>query len=381
METVSSENITNEFLAFNQSQWTSNGSNIYLMSSVGIGTSLPRATLDVYGTINAFAINANIVLGNIISEVNIYSVNSVSASNLFGNLYGSNLVAALNIYASNAVSASNLFGNLYGSNLVAALNIYASNAVSASNLFGNIVGSNIVSASNVYGNLYGSNLVSALNVYASNGVVASNLFGNIVGSNLVSALNVYASNAIVASNIFGNVVGSNTISSSNVLIASGLPSSVVLGSNVFVFSNAYGFSNVILMNSTGQIGIGTTSATTTLQVNGQISSFGKSGFGVCAPLVARQGVSGGSNWNPSGGAQANFNITSGAVQMQAGSNTMPASPTTITFPVAYTNNPIVLVTAYSTTASSNPWVSAITASNFAVTWTNFGTFEWIAIGI
>ena len=314
METVSSENITNEFLAFNQSQWTSNGSNIYLMSSVGIGTSLPRATLDVYGSINAFAINANIVLGNIISEVNIYSVNSVSASNLFGNLYG-------------------------------------------------------------------SNLVSALNVYASNGVVASNLFGNIVGSNLVSALNVYASNAIVASNIFGNVVGSNTISSSNVLIASGLPSSVVLGSNVFVFSNAYGFSNVILMNSTGQIGIGTTSATTTLQVNGQISSFGKSGFGVCAPLVARQGVSGGSNWNPSGGAQANFNITSGAVQMQAGSNTMPASPTTITFPVAYTNNPIVLVTAYSTTASSNPWVSAITASNFAVTWTNFGTFEWIAIGI
>lgn len=258
METVSSENITNEFLAFNQSQWTSNGSNIYLMSSVGIGTSLPRATLDVYGTINAFAI---------------------------------------------------------------------------------------------------------------------------VGSNLVSALNVYASNAMVASNIFGNVVGSNTISSSNVLIASGLPSSVVLGSNVFVFSNAYGFSNVILMNSTGQIGIGTTSATTTLQVNGQISSFGKSGFGVCAPLVARQGVSGGSNWNPSGGAQANFNITSGAVQMQAGSNTMPASPTTITFPVAYTNNPIVLVTAYSTTASSNPWVSAITASNFAVTWTNFGTFEWIAIGI
>ena len=261
---------------------------------------------------------------------------------------------------SNIVSASNVYGNLYGSNLVSALNVYASNAVVASNHFGNI---------------FGSNLVSALNVYASNGVVASNLFGNIVGSNLVSALNVYASN------LFGNIVGSNTISSSNVLIASGLPSSVVLGSNVFVFSNAYGFSNVILMNSTGQIGIGTTSVTTSLQVNGQISSFGKSGFGVCAPLVARQGVSGGSNWNPSGGAQANFNLTSGAVQMQVGSNTMPASPTTITFPVAYTNNPIVLITAYSTTASSNPWVSAITASNFVVTWTNFGTFEWIAIGI
>ena len=350
MEPLSSENITNEFLYINQSQWISNGSNIVFQTgSVGIGTSLPRATLDVYGSINAFAINANIVLGNIISEVNIYSVNSVSASNLFGNLYGSNLIRALNVCASNAVSASNLFGN--------------------------IVGSNIVSASNVYGNLYGSNLVSALNVYASNGVVASNLFGNIVGSNLVSALNVYASN------LFGNIVGSNTISSSNVLIASGLPSSVVLGSNVFVFSNAYGFSNVILMNSTGQIGIGTTSVTTSLQVNGQISSFGKSGFGVCAPLVARQGVSGGSNWNPSGGAQANFNLTSGAVQMQVGSNTMPASPTTITFPVAYTNNPIVLITAYSTTASSNPWVSAITASNFVVTWTNFGTFEWIAIGI
>ena len=294
MEPLTSENITNEFLYINQSQWISNGSNIVFQTgSVGIGTSLPRANLDVYGSINALAVNT----------------------------------------------------------------------------------------SNIYGPIVGSNLVSALNVYASNAVSASNLFGNLVGSNLVSALNVYASNAVSASNLFGNLVGSNTISSSNILIASGLPSSIVLGSNVFVFSNAYGFSNVILMNSTGQVGIGTTSATTTLQVNGQISSFGKSGFGVCPPLVARQGVAGGTNWNPYGGTQGNFNLTSGSVQMQAGSNTMPASPTTITFPVAYTNNPIVLITAYSTTASSNPWVSAITTSSFNVTWTNFGTFEWIAIGI
>jgi hypothetical protein len=138
-------------------------------------------------------------------------------------------------------------------------------------------------------------------------------------------------------------------------------------------------SNIVFQ--TGSVGIGTVSPATTLQVNGQISSLGKSGFGVCAPLVARQGVSGGTNWNPYGGAQGNFNLISGVVQMQAGSNTMPASPTTITFPVTYTNNPIVLITAYSTTASSNPWVSAITTSTFSVTWTNFGTFEWIAIGI
>ena len=129
----------------------------------------------------------------------------------------------------------------------------------------------------------------------------------------------------------------------------------------------------------GNVGIGTSSSLNTLlQVNGQISALGKAGYGVCPPIVYRQGGST-TNWNTSG--TTNYTLTSGAVQMQAGTITMTASPTTITFPTAYTNNPIVLITAYTTTATTNPWVSAITTTTFSVTWTNFGTIEWIAIGI
>jgi len=44
----------------------------------------------------------------------------------------------------------------------------------------------------------------------------------------------------------------------NILVASGLSTSIVQGSNVAVFSNASGFSNVFIINSLGQVGIGST---------------------------------------------------------------------------------------------------------------------------
>jgi Concanavalin A-like lectin/glucanases superfamily len=69
----------------------------------------------------------------------------------------------------------------------------------------------------------------------------------------------------MSSNIFSNIYVSGGLYAQtglnvtgNILVASGLSTSIVQGSNVAVFSNASGFSNVFIINSLGQVGIGST---------------------------------------------------------------------------------------------------------------------------
>lgn len=271
MDSITSENITNEFLAFNQSQWTSNGSNIYLNSSVGIGTSLPRANLDVYGSINALSAN----FGTVYTGGTVFSSLNVSGNaNIVGNLTVSNLIVTgnyvnvvSNTQFSNAVTINNAgtstalrvhqlesvpthtnnvaefwdyqtlallingdgnvgihttlinpyaFAVVGTSNIdyINTINVYSSNAVAASNLYGNVVGSNTVSASGLYGPVIGSNTVSA-----------SGLYGPVVGANTISGTTISGSilygqlagsNTIVGSTIYGQIAGSNTISASTI---------------------------------------------------------------------------------------------------------------------------------------------------------------------
>jgi hypothetical protein len=129
------------------------------------------------------------------------------------------------------------------------------------------------------------------------------------------------------------------------------------------------------------MGISNLAPATTLSVGGTISALGNATtYGTIAPVTWRQGVQSLSSWNPSGGTQTNFPLGASQVQMQCGSNTFTGTTVSITFPAPYINNPIVLATSYSQ-ASSNLWVSAITASNFTLTANAAGTFEWISIGI
>ena len=169
--------------------------------------------------------------------------------------------------------------------------------------------------------------------------------------------------------VTGNIYASNALQTTNVVAAGFTSNSTNTNFNYDTLTVPY-------------LNVTSTMSVSGLSVAGQITAIGNTlstSYGVCPPLTARQGV--GVNWNPSGGAQSNFLLNSGVVSMQAGSNTMAASPTTITFPIAYVNNPLVLITPYSTTATTNPWVSAITATTFQVTWAAIGTFEWISIGI
>jgi hypothetical protein len=62
---------------------------------------------------------------------------------------------------------------------------------------------------------------------------------------------------IGTTNPTSNLQVSGNVSCANAIIAYGFPASIVQGSNVFVFSNAIGGSNVLIMNSNAQVGIGT----------------------------------------------------------------------------------------------------------------------------
>ena len=170
--------------------------------------------------------------------------------------------------------------------------------------------------------------------------------------------------------VTGNIYASNAIQTTNIVAAGFTSNSTNTNFNYDTLTVPY-------LNVTSTLSV------SGLSVSGQISAIGNTvsaSYGVCPPLTARQGGTANTNWSNVTGV-SNYFLNSGVVSMQAGSNTMAASPTTITFPIAYVNNPIVLLTPYSTTAASTPWVSAITTTNFQVTWAAVGTFEWISIGI
>jgi hypothetical protein len=303
------ENITNEFLAFRESQWTSNGSNIYLQTgSVGIGTLAPRATLDVYGSINALSANFGTIYtaGTTLASLNVSGI-----SNLLGNVIVGNLIVTGNLVNvtsntqfSNSVSINNAgtstalkvhqienvpvhtnnvaefwdyqtlamvingdgnvgihttlvnpysFAVVGASNLdyINTINLYSSNAVVTSNLFGNVVGSNTVSASTIYGTLAGANTITG------SSVSATTLYGQLAGSNTVAG-----------SILYGQLAGSNTISGSSLTLGTAL--SIANGGTGQTTKSA-AFDSLSPMSVAGDLIYGGASGTGTRLATGSVS--------------------------------------------------------------------------------------------------------------
>ena len=198
-------------------------------SNVALPTSYPNLTITT----------ANITTANVTTE-NVQTINSSLLATM------SNLIVPTqaNLFSANVTTLNAAVGNIQ-SFFTTTVNAQTINTVSAVGTF--------------YGNLFGSNLISASNISVANSVttqnlIAQTLYGNIAGSNVISALNVVSSNSVTTTNLFANTV---TV--------------VGQGANVFSFSNLTGGSNVFVMDSLGNLGIGTGAPVFKLDIVGSVN--------------------------------------------------------------------------------------------------------------
>jgi hypothetical protein len=120
---------------------------------------------------------------------------------------------------------------------------------------------------------------------------------------------------IGTTNPTSNLQVSGNVSCANAIIASGFPASIVQGSNVFVFSNAIGGSNVLIMNSNAQVGIGTANPAGIFHVAGpgnQVSYFEGNGMTSSSggPSIILRALGSTSNWQSQCTLQTVYSATS-----------------------------------------------------------------------
>jgi len=172
---------------------------------------------------------------------------------------------------------------------------------------GGITGTSLSTGSGTIsgGGITGTSLSTGSGTISTSGsIIGGTFYGVIAGSNTVSGSTITGTSLSAGSGTisttgtvsataltgthYGVHAGSNTGSFSNVLVASGLPSSIVQGSNVAVFSNAAGTGTVVI-SSSGQVGIGTTSPNAPLEIQNQTSATTVENLWLTAPnLTAGQ---------------------------------------------------------------------------------------------
>ena len=302
--------------------------------------------------------------------------------------------------------STTLYGPVLGSNVGSFQNIYSANSLATTNIFvtrANITTLNVTSAQGTfYGPILGSNLGSFQNIYSANSLVTTNIvgtratittlsvtsaqgtfYGPILGSNVGSFQNIYSANSLVTTNITAAGFTSNatnTVFNFDTLTIPFINSStlnVASTSNLQV-ATVTGSTGQVSLYAVGNAYVSNALTTTNVFASGQVVATGASGRGVCAPVVYRQGAAG-ANWNAPAANTSTVAVTSGAVQIQCGANIMTSTTQFIPFPVAYTGNPTVLVTSYSTTG--NIWVASVTTTAFSVSANLALQFEWMSIGI
>jgi hypothetical protein len=345
------------------------------LTVTGAMTSNTANTTFFYDTFTIPYINTQLLNVAAVTGLTSANIQTLNVQSLFANsavIYGANTLNVLGISNLNSVTTPKA-------------NVGALNVSSISNLNSLVTGTlNVSSISNLNSVTTPKANVGALNVSS-----ISNLNSLVTGTLNVSSisnlnslvtgtLNVSSISNLNSLVLVNNLYAANALSTTNI-IAAGFTSNST--NTVFNFDTlTIPFVNSTTLNVAGNIFASNALSTTNVFASGQVVATGKSGVGVCPPIVYRQGGSA-TNWNtPGSNTTPNvYAITSGVVQMQCGANVMTSTTQFIPFPVAYTNNPTVLVTSYGTTG--NIWVASITSSAFSVSANTALQFEWLSIGI
>ena len=365
----------------------------------GDGGFLSNVNSSIPGTLPNLVVSNSLTTTNVFATIyrgdgglltNVTATSVVISGNTLSNLNASNLAfGVVNPSLILGNTLSNLqFSNLTGFQSNTSSNLNASNlafgVVSSTLLYGNTI-SNINSANIVgtVGTAQSVTLASQTNITSVGTLTGLTVSGLLAASNGSAISNINSANITQP---FANLVVSNTVTTTNV-VAAGFTSNA--SNTIFNYSTLtvpFVTATTLNVSSTSNLSstfitsanVSGTSNLSSVVSSGQIVATGKTGVGVCPPIVYRQGGSA-TTWNTPGANTSTFAITSGAVQMQCGANIMTATTQFIPFPVAYTNNPTVLVTSYGVTG--NIWVSSITASNFQVQANSAIQFEWLSIGV
>jgi hypothetical protein len=356
---------------------------------IGMGTNSPQAKLHINGSIIA-----NLCLRVDYSNVAIATtggglvgINTLTPSanlHVLGNIYASNALQTTNVYINNGLDVgpgtlgSNIavFSNASGLSNVVTINSNAWVGIGTTSpsgllhLYSNTIAPVINIVSQSASGIYPTILFNYYPGTASQATAGIRSIGGTIdllnGPSLTSMASFQAAGALIYS---GQTFYSGTAAATEKMRIG------TTGVSISTLANAR--SN---LDVAGNIFASNALSTTNVFASGQVVATGKSGVGVCPPIVYRQGGSA-TNWNtPGSNTTPNvYAITSGVVQMQCGANVMTSTTQFIPFPVAYTNNPTVLVTSYGTTG--NIWVASITSSAFSVSANTAQQFEWLSIGI
>ena len=271
-----------------------------------------------------------------------------------------------------------------------------------------IAGSTGQTSLNVTGNAYISNAVTTTNVFTTGiqtiaglaGLTSLNVTGNAYISNAVTTTNLYANTMTLIGttgqttiNVTGNIYASNSLSTTNVFASNGLDVGPgTLGSNVVVFSNISGGSNVFVMDSNGRVTIGST------YTGGSLLSFGQQsankvvtlfdGNSADNPVLATNFYGFGRNTNVLryqvndtgaahtfyGGSSEFTRITNTGVGILTGAN--PTSTLQVTGN-SFISNALTTTNVFSVTATVPGFTSQFTVNGGGtVTWSAAGNLLW-----
>jgi hypothetical protein len=227
------------------------------------------------GTVSSlFTVNGLLIASNA------SGLSNINSSNLVGNVANANVALVVSQPLQPNITSVGTISSLFTVNgLLVAANASGLSNINSSNLVGNVANANValVVSQPLQPNITSVGTVSSLftvnglliagNASGLSNINSSNLVGNVANANVALVVSQPDQPNITSVGLLTNLAVTNSLTTTNVFISNGLDVGPgTLGTNVVVFSNVSGGSNVFVMDANGRVGIGTAAPTFPLSV-------------------------------------------------------------------------------------------------------------------